>query len=67
MSAPAEAVRPMATRKPRGPRKSTVKALASAREQGFNEGLNAPRDRWPGAIAATALAVVAFVAGAMVF
>lgn len=69
MNAAAETVAPK-PRKPRGPRKSTLAALEAEYQRGERDGyhkaLNLPRDRWPGAIAATLLAVGTFCLGVLV-
>jgi hypothetical protein len=72
VTTPAEAIAPVKVRKPRGPRKSTVEAMALARREGYDEGFVkgqhvATADRWPGAVAATLLALAAFAAGAWWF
>jgi hypothetical protein len=54
---------PKKPRKPRGPSKKTKQALDDA----YHAGLNASRDPWPGAFAAIIVAVVAFVAGALIY
>jgi hypothetical protein len=41
--------------------------IAEAREYGYTQGINAPRDPWPGAFAALILAAAAFGLGAWLF
>ncbi len=68
MSATAEAVTAAKPRKVRGPSKKLRAIMATERERGYELGLNAQRaDKWPGAIAATLIAVASFAAGVWLF
>jgi hypothetical protein len=54
---------PKKARKPRGPSRKKQQEL----DEAYNRGLNAPRDRWPGAVGVIVVAVVAFVVGALIY
>ncbi len=67
VATPEEAAPAAKPRKVRGPSKKLILAMATAREEGYTMGINAPRDKWPGAFAAVLLAAAAFGLGVWLF